>query len=142
MRRDYTDAKYRKERGADWCRHRTAFDRDEFPVCKVGIAYHTLHKDVMRLPCLGEESQRCLCSKYEPYTQQELEQEDREIDAHFDGIVKARDAILETGFDSHTGTMGCPVCGIGTLSFSVIRNYRKVLVSASCSVAGCVRWVE
>lgn len=57
----------------------------------------------------------------------------------WENMHKARAAILAVRFaEEETGTILCPVCNIGRLTYIIMNNH----VHGACSTNGCVTWVE
>jgi hypothetical protein len=128
-------------RGDNWCRYRTPFTKDEFPVCKAGINYHQFMPMSPDMPCLGKtESARARCTRYSARTAEELAERERRIQERFDNICKARNAIVKN--ISETGRRAdhieCPVCG-GVIGYRQASNGH---IHAGCSNKECVRWME
>lgn len=111
--------------------------------CAVGINPRDFagHDGMITLPCL---SNRCCkpCPKFDPYTQEEVDAEDREINLIFTKIEKVSEAIdfHHNSTGQWSGNIPCPACKTGQVSFSIARcnGHRR----ARCSTEGCVAWLE
>lgn len=123
------------------CKHFTGI---MYRKCDEGIAY----KDVRRTDCQPYRF-ACLpdgadihCASREYPTAQEVDVKEEAIALRLRNILTARKAI-----DKHTsgrrgvqGKMTCPVCGTGTLSYSVAGYNGHI--HAQCSTPECVAWLE
>lgn len=159
--------------------------------CKAGVCYRdvTTNPDdrlgiAFRKPCVdwaaydshrgnGKMSpaqlenweQRGKCDKFELPSKEELEAEEKEIEAFSANVFIARSAILDElrrrwlekdnisapaditnffqpqkNYYCGAGVMDCPICRTGKLSYS--RSSYNGHVHASCNSSGCVRWME
>lgn len=131
-----------------WCRHRTAFDREKFPVCKDGVNYHEFRETLPGLtwlhsmPCLGESPEAIArCPKYSGYTDAEIEQRERDVEASMNRVGAALKAIREhtKGKRGLQGQISCPSCS-KTLHFSVAAYNGHV--HAKCETQGCVSFMQ
>lgn len=125
-----------------WCRHRTAFDKEQFPVCKVGVDYHQFPRPMDAMPCIGKNAAaRALCPQYSGWTDEEITARDKDRHESFERIIKTRNAIVanieSTG--NSTGSIQCPCCSDGCVRYSRASNGH---VHAGCTTEGCVRWME
>lgn len=135
-------------KGDTWCRHRTPFDREKHPVCKIGIDYHQFREDVpalgwlSRMPCIGENSDaRTRCPQYSGRSPEELAEEERELELHLDRIRGAMVAIREAtkGRRGLQGKIVCPSCS-KPLHYSVARVNGHV--HARCETEHCVSFLQ
>lgn len=135
-----SEAEERKSRGDDWCRHRTPFDKQEHPVCKVGVDYHRFDRNNM--PCLGEsEAAKAGCPKYLAYTPQELADREARMNKRINDTLLARIAISKHIDESGkpAGVMECPVCS-GKLHYS--KSDYNGHIHGKCETAECLSWME
>lgn len=121
------------------CRHFTGIQNDQ---CAVGVAYDEVRDETVRphrWPCLRNDCATS-CAKKDPFTAEEVAQEEREVGESLERILKARAAIVEAtgGRGGLSGTVDCPNCE-GTLRYTVASNGH---VWAICSTGGCARWME
>lgn len=127
--------------GDKWCRHRTPFG-DEYKTCKAGVNFHQFEPcDYKMHPCLGENmAARARCDKYDGYTAEELASKEAAQRARWERNGKIRAKIIEKcGEQRGSGTLECPCCEGGTVSYSRASNGH---VHAKCSTAGCASWME
>lgn len=131
-----------------WCRHRTAFDREKFPVCKVGVNYHEFREVkpgltwMQSMPCLGESAEAIArCPQYSGYTDEEIAQHERDAEDSMKRIGEALKAIREhtKGERGLQGQIPCPTCS-KPLHFSVARYNGHV--HAKCETQGCVSFMQ
>lgn len=134
------------------CRHFTGITAK---VCEAGINYQAF-RDLPEsqkgmgicLPCIGELGCTVTCDKFEPYTKEELDAQDKAIQDSIKGFTVARPAIIEEcdrlgfkkGVKGISGKIPCPVCEKGDLHFS--RSSYNGHVHAKCTTANCMAWME
>lgn len=131
-----------------WCKHYSGMH--ETNVCDVGIRFDSLPnhgtKEFMdTCPCFGPSS-GCASAQYP--TDEELEQQQKDMDARLAKIMLARITIVEhlggpwkRGLAGASGLIDCPACGEQqTLKFS--RSGYNGHIHAACITDGCVRWME
>jgi hypothetical protein len=96
---------------------------------------------LIRTPCFVEHAVKAFtCEHFALPTAEELEAERQESQRSIERIGKARAAIIGSGAKPRSaGSLECPVCGAGTLQWSMASNGH---VHARCSTAGCVIWME
>lgn len=126
----------------NWCRHRTAFDRDKFPVCKVGVDYHQFDGPFNTKPCLGESAEaKARCSQYSGWTAEEIAEREREVEASMNRIRAAITAIREAvgGKRGLGGSIPCPTCS-KPLHYSIARLNGHI--HARCETPQCVSFME
>jgi hypothetical protein len=132
-----------------FCNHYRAISGNT--TCEAGVDYKAFKGKPDRLwPCFSKRG--CVhptsCDKAQYPTEAELEAEDLENKKHWDGISKAREAIVKhlggpwkRGVAGARGTIDCPVClVVNALRFS--RAGCNGHIHARCSTAGCVSWME
>jgi hypothetical protein len=122
--------------------------------CEAGVSYEEIVKAGMEagkssLPCWGAESNPLgvVCEKCEYPTPAEVAELEAWRKKRFEDVGKARDAIVEflggpwkKGIPGECGSIKCPCCGSGTLSFT--RSGYNGHIHAACQTEGCVRWME
>lgn len=134
------------------CRHKTYPSAGAaFPkTCAAGVCYADV---TLTDPALGPiwNRQPCdrrgrkngaTCEKFAPWTQEEIDAAEREMSEIGDRITVARRAII-TAHGRARGvkaSMPCPVCATGMLHYSIASTNGHI--HATCSVSGCVRWME
>lgn len=133
-----------------FCNHYRAMS--QHATCEAGVSYEQFkgkpHSDV---PCFfegeppTEKSPLCELALYP--TPEQLAERDAEIKKRFEGMVKARKAIVDylggpwkRGMGGSAGSILCPVCGSGTLRFT--RSSYNGHIHAACSSQDCVSWME
>lgn len=139
--------------GKTWCRHYRSMQNDD---CRIGIRYDSVRPEPkegikLEMPCWGGELGGC--PKYSGYTPEEIAEQDRKIEENFQRTNIARKAVVARAFElgfirdsggrrgkSVRGSLPCPICNLGTLSFS--RAACNGHVHAACSTPSCVRWLE
>lgn len=131
-----------KTSGTGWCRHRTAFDKDKYPVCKAGVNYHEFGGTFRDMPCLGENAKaRARCPQFSGWTPEEIEAREKRFAERFERIGIIREAITTavkvTGV--RAGQMPCPACKTGTVAYAQASNGH---VHAKCSTKDCAAWME
>lgn len=147
------------------CKHFTGIGND---VCRAGVKYTEVAKDhdaieyrhagtsaaskpyVSRrsLPCIVKHNLGgAVCEKCELPTAEEEAAEEREMQAAFERMVKARAAIVahlgpwKKGQGSPRGAIDCPCCGQQRgLAYS--RAGSNGHIHARCVTPGCVSWME
>lgn len=125
-----------------WCRHRTPFDKEKHPVCKVGVDYHQFDQRHSNMPCLGQSAEaRAGCPQYSGYTPEEIAKHEADMKAGFERIGTIRQAIVANvkATGQRQGYIPCPACKTGTVGYSQASNGH---IHAGCSTPGCARWME
>jgi hypothetical protein len=140
-----------KERGSEhnlqvWMRKCRHFTGTQHKVCKAGVNYD----DVIPIPCIGRigsEVEPALCEKKSCWTREEaidIEKERAERTKRFMlGFGAAHDDAKAKGYKKGHGgndSLPCPVCGTGTLHYSVA-SYNGHLWG-KCSTVDCVSWMQ
>lgn len=125
------------------CIHFTGIQNDK---CKAGVRY----ENVRPLPCLGSRPQavaagvtKAHCDFYREPTAEERAAEEATFAKGFEQLATALLAVdqhLEGKADS--GTMPCPICKTGQLSYAVSRSPRSIsrrgnYFAVKCSTPGC-----
>jgi hypothetical protein len=121
--------------------------------CKAGVNYKTLAGPepayARRLPCDTRYADNpVVCEKRQEPTAEEVAADEAWVQKRFEGIGKARAAIVahlggpwKRGTPGAGGVIDCPVCsGKQTLRFS--RAGYNGHIHAACNTAACVRWME
>jgi hypothetical protein len=124
------------------CAHFTGIQHD---CCRAGVRYHELVAGALRpgwameLPCLDAALDTCSLRRFP--TPEEEEAAEREWQAAFSRMVKARAAIIEAIGEQRgvNGNIACPCCDGGRLWFRRASNGH---IHAVCSTEGCARWME
>jgi hypothetical protein len=123
------------------CRHFTGYQNG---TCKAQVNYREMVGGpdagwAARLPCIPDSSLRkepvAKCEKYATWTAEELAEQDREHEAHWQNMKTALAAIRATG--KRQGEIDCPRCG-GKLGFSVASNGH---IWGKCKTEGCLAWM-
>jgi hypothetical protein len=126
--------------------------------CEAGVKYSDL---TVRgaLPCHGADYESglrgkplpipetvALCSKRCEPTQEQIDADEKKSEELFERTMKARKAIVDflggpwkKGMRAVSGTLPCPCCQKGTLTFSRGGNGH---IHASCFTEDCVSWME
>ena len=122
--------------------------------CKAGVCYLHLAGDgpgySHRLPCCPglkhdpSYGDRVPCESYSPLTDQEWEAKEQERRARYERYAKAEpffEAIRKANKGrSASGSDPCPVCGTGTLRWSIAGCNGHI--HARCSTAGCLAFMQ
>ena len=123
------------------CKH---FNGMQHKKCDAGVTYDiAFGKEpgvFYRMPCFGAG---CItCEHYCRQTPEELEAIEQQHKSSIERYVKCRKAIVEKtgGKRGVQGSIKCPCCEIGTLSFSVAGFNGHI--HAACSTEGCASWME
>lgn len=133
-------------------------DRDQTTICRhyVGLAHNTVcdggveYSDLQTALdikaagvvaiCMGRASG---CSKYQPYTPEEIAQQEQTVKEQAGKIAIARTAIV-TKTQGKRNVWGeihpCPVCHEGMLKYSV--SMWNGHIRGKCSTPTCVDWNE
>lgn len=123
------------------CRFYTGY-RDE--TCKKGVNYraHTGGPDLgwaARLPCIPDsplnKEPMANCEHYQPYTPEEIEQQERDIEERMKTMSLALSLIPKKG---DNGTVKCPKCS-GELTWSRARSNGHVW--GKCKTPDCMAWM-
>ena len=130
-----------------WCRHRTPFT-DAFKTCRVDVDFHQFMggQDTgpqSTMPCLGEsEAAKARCDKYSGWTVEEIATREEDMRGRFARLGIIRRAIVEANkaTGEHGGTLDCPACKTGTVSWSMARSNGHI--HARCSTPDCAAWME
>lgn len=115
-----------------WCRHYSG--RAYGSTCDCGVEYDSVCSG-SKFPCCNSEDAR-LCDRHEHWTQEEIEEEEREIASyvlHSNKIAKEVSALVKKGMKS--GVLACPKCQ-GKLQWE--RPYRRLYVE--CEVNDCLKF--
>lgn len=137
-------------------RYRTSFcihyrAMSEHATCSKGVEYESLRGvEYNKRPCFrrpDDTGPRTGCDLMEFPTPEQIAEFEAEMTARFERTVQAREAIVEAcggpwkrGMPGHAGTIKCPCCEDGKLSFS--RSGYNGHVHAKCSTDDCVAWME
>jgi hypothetical protein len=145
----------------NWCIHYAGFIRPgmkEVTHCLAGVEYASVSvPDPDRTPqafkksfhpCFRYEAAKAKpCDKCHFRTDGEQKTYDDEITAHINSIGVARKAIVDhlsgpwkKGMKGAFGTISCPVCKTGQLSFT--RSAYNGHIHAKCTTDDCVSWME
>lgn len=135
-------------RSTVFCKHFRSMS--EHTECNAGVAYESLKGiPFEKRPCFckpGKEPNEG-CSLMEIPTAEEQAAEEEEFRKLFARTYTARAAIVahlggpwKRGMAGSNGSIKCPVCNAGMLSFS--RSGYNGHIHASCATEGCVRWME
>lgn len=125
----------------------------EHKTCSAGVAYETLRGATHdKCPCFfkgdppTEKSTLCTLAVYP--TPQELAERDAWVAKRFEGVGKAREAIVKAcggpwkrGQSGSSGTIDCPVCG-SQKALGFMRSGYNGHIHAACKTEGCVSWME
>lgn len=143
-----------------WCIHFNGIDfTDPEKECKAGIKIlsviadqpfqyryegdRTLYKSNKSMPCIKEHDPHgvCNCPRQQFPTQQEIDDENRDIEECCQRITIARKAIIvhAEGKRRTQGEIQCPICKTGMIHYSIASNGHN---SAKCSTKKCVTWIE
>lgn len=131
----------------EFCNHYRAMS--EHKTCSKGVAYEDFKGlKFDERPCFEKRGVAPTgCEFAEFPTPEEREKRRQEIMQRFARIGTARAAIVanlggpwKRGMESASGSIPCPVCESGTLSFS--RSGYNGHIHAGCTSPGCVRWME
>ena len=125
-----------------WCRHRTAFDRKKFPVCKAGVDYHQYDGPFDMMPCLGSSPQAIArCPQFSGWTAEENAARELEYQQAWARITLAIKAIREAaqGDRGCVGRTACPSCN-GHLHYSIARVNGHI--HARCDTPNCVSFIQ
>lgn len=101
---------------------------------------------IRRVPC-HVENNVATCPSFQAPTKAELEQFDAEINEILKKTMTARAAIVEylksinKLKSNYADKILCPVCGSGTLNFSIAGAYNGH-IHAQCTTPKCVQWIE
>lgn len=123
-----------------YCRH---FEGCSGPTCRAGVLFDTLLKPVAnpgRMPC-GRADGKTWCQKHDPYTAEEIAEQDRVAMEYANNCMKTRDAITAhvAATKQWYGGIVCPICQ-GDLQYHKSRQNGHV--RAQCKTEGCVYWIE
>jgi hypothetical protein len=131
------------------CRHFNGIQHD---CCNAGINYEELiEHGKYRIPCLkmavGLKRDPAICGSFEAMTREEAEADaDSSLDRQNKTMLAvscAHEAAKKKGFGAGRGGVGsitCPVCQTGTISYSVASVNGHMW--GKCSTKGCVSWME
>lgn len=135
----------------DWCVHYIGLG-NRGSSCGVGVVYAsvTLEGDGMilnRMPCFKKNGLSHLCGSCQYPTKEQLEESERIISDLIKNITTTRMAIKrdieDRGMKNRDtrGSIPCPVCKTGTVSYSCAGSYNGH-VHAQCDTDDCVSWIE
>lgn len=122
------------------------------PTCAAGVKYDDVIDKTTKphsLPCIGRYNPGgATCEKCQLPTPEEVAADEAEVKRRFEGIGKARAAIVahlggpwKKGTPGAGGRIDCPVCGAAdSLGFS--RSGYNGHIHAGCKTDGCVGWME
>lgn len=104
--------------GHNWCRHFTGIQND---TCKAGITYMDVRTNdsPARFPCV-DTGCRHLCAKFEPFTAEEIEEDERRVVA----------TLAHLNDFMHRRREDCPHCGKHVESMKQVG--RCVYLSCGC----------
>lgn len=125
-----------------WCRHRTPFTK-EFRTCKANIDFHQFDGPHADMPCLGENAAaKARCSSYSGWTAQEIADREECVEQSLKrfGVIRAAIIAEHERTGTNAGTIPCPACGTGTVSWSRARSNGHIY--ARCSTPDCASWME
>lgn len=115
------------------------FNGIQHQTCKVGVVYDTLSSP---LPCLQKTLPHKVCTQFKAVTAEEAKAEAVEILAVAERNLKitalVRQDAESKGYGRGNGGVGdiaCPVCGKGTIRYSVASVNGHIW--AACTVKGC-----
>ena len=138
---------YRKMR--HFCRHyvarNTILNRGE--VCKKGIQVRDLVGGddigwVLRTPCCAENETDITCDKFDPYSDEELAEQSRELDQAADRMISTLPlsrSLKKEHPEGGSGETECPCCK-KRLQWT-ISSYNGH-ISMVCETENCVKWME
>ncbi len=133
-----------------WCNHYRGMH--ESKACEAGVRFQELptygEKGFMdRCPCFGPQAVS-ICDKARYPTKEELASREAEIQKRFEGVIVARQAIVESlggpwkrGVEGSNGVIDCPVCSAGK-SLQFRRAGYNGHIHARCKTDDCVSWME
>jgi hypothetical protein len=116
------------------------------PACEAEVDYRDLQTKLDLKPlglvavCMGRAAG---CSKYKPYTNNEIDAQDNAQKERSANIAVARKAIVEKTCGKRNvwgEIMPCPVCAVGVLKYSV--SMWSGHVRGKCTTPTCVDWNE
>jgi hypothetical protein len=142
----------------DKCRHYNGTVND---ACDAGVKYADVQlghgTPKYSLPCYsaGDNGRGrdwntlgAACEKCSFPTAEEVAADEAEIKVRFEGMIKARDAIVanlggpwKKKMPGSAGVIGCPVCGKPD-SLRFTRSGYNGHIHAKCSTEKCVSWME
>jgi hypothetical protein len=113
--------------------------------CEAGVNYDELKTNLGIKPlemvriCMGRVQG---CSRFQPYTREEIEADDKAETERLEREEKAVCAIREktNGKRGQSGKMNCPSCPVGTLFYSTAEHNGHIAVH--CSTPDCVDFRE
>lgn len=132
-----------------WCKYYRGMH--EKKTCEAGVVFKELpgygaNGFFDNAPCFGPNGSKC--DKAEYPTAEEMAAHEADMQARFERIGKARNAIVEhlggpwkRGTPGASGKIDCPACGgKETLAFS--RAGYNGHIHAACATEDCVSWME
>lgn len=122
------------------CRHFTGIMKK---TCKIGIEYESIKDNSVRpyrLICC-EAGSYVPCARYEPYTAEEIAEQERLHAEQLEHLVAALSRIREINGSLRgvSGSIDCPKCG-ERLHYS-ISSYNGH-VHGKCETDGCISWAQ
>lgn len=138
-----------KEQKQNKCKHFSGLSED---TCKAGVKYADVkiplgQGKVFDIPCLKDYCTNSTCGKREFYTDAEIDEQVAESARRFERICLIRAAIVERlggpwkrGMEGSGGSIACPACKTGAVSFS--RSGCNGHIHARCSTPDCASWME
>lgn len=119
--------------------------------CKAGIDLLSFNGGdsagyIRKLPCFGasglfDDNPIATCEQYSPFTEEELEAQEKEWAERICHMIEARAQIVSDsgGKRGVAGVIKCPVCG-NRLHYT-IAGYNGH-IHATCAYQGCLSWME
>lgn len=127
-----------------WCKHYRGMHGKA--QCEAGVEFEQFKGLKMDdMPCVNCFPEKC--DKAEYPTPEEIAAEEAAMNERFKNIGTARQAIVaacggpwKRGMPGKGGSIECPVCKAGKLSYS--RAGYNGHIHAGCDTEGCVSWME
>ena len=120
--------------------------RKDHKPCLVGLNFRDYNTDTggrgLALACLSEGTIKC--PKFDPYTQAEVDADEKEMQEWIKKTLGVRAAIIAgmeaVGAKSGEGECDCPACGTGRIHYHVTDYNGHIW--ARCSTKDCVNFME
>jgi hypothetical protein len=127
------------------CKHFNGVQND---CCSVGVNYSVLALAFKDRPCLPSSAlskPTVQCARFEAYTKADEQADEESFLNAFANVKKARAAITEKHGTAKPAQnifekMKCPCCSEGELHYRIASCNGHI--HASCTIAGCVNWME